>query len=145
MSIGCENTAKALQTHLNSNPIDRTSENLSDCIEPYLATVSDKRLQHLVKDTKLLYRLERTLKKKIWTPVSWELREHGFGELALVGHHSVNGIKRDASEYFKRSTAMRHLYQDTSVDEVSNCYSGRVYLYLGCGRYLKVNVWGSLN
>ncbi|EJC7176034.1 hypothetical protein DC915_RS02100 [Vibrio parahaemolyticus] len=145
MSISCENTAKALQKHLNNIPNHQASEITLDCMEPYLAKVNDDRLQYLVKDTKLLFRLERNLKKKIWDPVCWELREHGFGNLALVGRQSVYGRKRDASEYFKRSTAMRHLYQDTSVDEKSNSYSGRVYLYLGGGRYLKVDVWGDLN
>ena len=91
---------------------------------------------------RLLGKLKRRLKPKIWQGIQWELNAHTCLALEIVSVKQVKGYKRTGHEYFGQSTAIRHVYDHTSMCSLSGSYGGNVYLYLGNKQYLMMFVSG---
>lgn len=91
---------------------------------------------------RILKKLKRTLKPKIWQAVEWETESHGYGHLEIVTQREVSGERRSGYAYFGEATALRHVYDDVTSDPYGDSYGGDIYLYLGKNRYLKIWIWG---
>ncbi|EII3125378.1 hypothetical protein [Vibrio parahaemolyticus] len=94
------------------------------------------------KDCKILRRLKRTLKAKIWQGIDWTIADHRYQDLQIVGVDKVCGEKRAGHDWFGQSTAMRYIYDDTSTDYWGDSYGGQIWLPIGKGRYLQMHIWG---
>ena len=91
---------------------------------------------------RILGRLKRTLKPKIWEPIEWELDSHWCIALEIVTRDRVIGRKESGDSYFCQSTAIRHVYVNVSSCSYSDTYGGDVYIRLGNNRYLRMYVYG---
>lgn len=94
------------------------------------------------RNTRIIKNLKRRLKLKIWQAIEWEMQAHQYGHLEIVSLKDVEGRKTSGNDYFGESTALRHVYDNTSSCSYSDTYGGDVYLYIGEQRYLRMFVWG---
>lgn len=95
------------------------------------------------KTNAILAQLERTLKPKIWQAIKWELSSHRCYHLSIVPLSKTKGEKKTGKEYFRQSTAIRHVFDDVSSDPYSSdCYGGYIYIRLNKNRYLQMFICG---
>ena len=92
------------------------------------------------KDNRLLARLRRTLKPKIWMPIERVLADNFCHSLSIVKLDDVSGQRVNAHDWFGESVAIRHLYDDTSHCSYSDSSGGVVYLPIGKQRYLQMEI-----
>lgn len=90
----------------------------------------------------LLKKLKRTLRAKIYQAIELELDQHQCHDFEIVCRLQVEGQKRRGRDYFGESTAIRHVYDDTSTCSYSGTYGGNVFLRLSNDRYLRIYVTG---
>lgn len=91
---------------------------------------------------RILRKLKRTLKPKIWQAVEYDLNGHSCLALGIVPHSEVKGRKQKGSDWHGQSTAMRHVYSNVSYCSYSDSYGGNVYLRLSKDRYLMMFIHG---
>jgi len=91
---------------------------------------------------RILAKLKRTLKAKIWEPIEWELKSHYCLALGIVTRSDVKGRKESGHDYFGQSSAIRHVYTDVSSCSYSDSYGGNVYIRLSKDRYLEMYING---
>lgn len=91
---------------------------------------------------RLLRRLKRKLKPKIFQAIESEMDYHICHDFEIVRRSQVKGKKRSAHDYFGESAAIRHVYDDTSFNSYTESYAGNVFLRLSNDRYLRIFVSG---
>lgn len=95
------------------------------------------------RDNKIIRRLKRNLKPKIWQCIDWVFSDCiACDFLEIVDVNATKGERVRGSDYFGESVAVRHVYDDTCTDYWGDGFSGSVYLPIGCGRYLRMSVRG---
>ncbi|EKA4077117.1 hypothetical protein OLH55_004327 [Vibrio parahaemolyticus] len=94
------------------------------------------------RDCKLISRLKRTLKPKIWQAIDWAISEHRYQDLKIVGIDEVAGSKERARDWYGESVAVRYIYDDTSTDYWGDGYGGLIWIPIGKARYLQMHIWG---
>lgn len=91
---------------------------------------------------KLLRRLRRKLPPKILRALENEFGAHWCMLIGIVGLSDVKGRRMRGRDFVGASTPIRHVFANISGCSYSETYAGDVYLYIGTGRYLQVQVSG---
>lgn len=94
------------------------------------------------QENKLIKRLERTLKPKLWAVVKQVFDDHIVNYIQIDTFDKVEGKKELARDWFGESVAIRSIYDDTSFCSYSDSYGGPIWLPLGKGRYLHMHISG---
>jgi hypothetical protein len=94
------------------------------------------------KSNRIISKLKRKLKQKIWQPIEWELKSHYCMALGIVKKAEVKGRKESGYDYFCQSTAIRHVYNNVSSCSYSDSYGGNIYIRLSQDRYLMMFIHG---
>ncbi len=96
----------------------------------------------MLKSERLMRCLKYSLKQKILKDVMFELDSHWSCILGIVSICQVKGTKRKGHDYFGMSTAIRHVYDNTSSCSYNDSYDGEVFIYIGKKRYLNIHISG---
>jgi hypothetical protein len=126
-----------ITTHHLSCKVDYMKELELDQVE---TLASEARQQ--ARDTRLLDRLQKTLKQKHLQALNWLLNDHRCESLEILSVGDVKGEKVKGSKWFRESTAIRHIYDDTSTCYWGDSYGGNIFMPIGKKRYLKVFISG---
>lgn len=94
------------------------------------------------RQTKLLSRLKRTLKPKIWDAIERVMQGNFCHLMEIVSLDMVTGDKQRAHEWFGESVGIRCVYDDTTFCSYSDSYGGLVWLPIGKWRYLQMHISG---
>lgn len=95
-----------------------------------------------VRHHRLFRKLKRKLPLKMVHALEKEFSSHQSMLLAIVSKKDVKGKRRSGHDYTGASTPIRHVFVDTSYCTYSESYAGQVFLYIGLGRYLQLQVSG---
>lgn len=106
-----------------------------------LQNIRDERLRSKIEN-KLVTRLRRTLKPKLWAAISMVLRDHAVHGIQIDSFNKVTGNKVKGRDWFGESVAIRHVFDDTSSCSYSDTYGGLLWLPIGMGRYLQIHISG---
>lgn len=95
------------------------------------------------RENKLVERLKRTLKPKLWAVVKMVFDDHTVNYIQIDTFDKVRGTKELARDWFGESVAVRHIYDWTSTCSYScDTYGGIVWIPIGKGRYLHLHISG---
>ncbi|MDW2204291.1 hypothetical protein R7007_21720 [Vibrio sp. 1636] len=94
------------------------------------------------RENKLLARLKRTLKPKVYGFIEFLFEDHRVGSIEIVGFDKVSGSKERARDWFGESVSIRYIWDDTSTDYWGDGYGGFIWVPIGKGRYLQMHIWG---
>ena len=121
-----------------------TPEEIAFCndFEDEMHQFAEQSARDYEKSNKILARLKRALKHKIWQPIEWELKSHYCMAFGVVPWSEVKGRKESGYDYFCQSTAIRHVYVDVSSCSYSDSYGGNIYIRLSKDRYLAMYING---
>ncbi|WP_347361786.1 hypothetical protein [Vibrio vulnificus] len=94
------------------------------------------------RENRLLTRLKRTLKPKIYSFIKLMFEDHQVHSIEIVGLNKVSGSKERARDWYGESVAVRYIYDDTSTDYWGDGYGGYVWIPIGKARYLQMHISG---
>ncbi|POC19549.1 hypothetical protein [Vibrio vulnificus] len=117
-------------------------ERYQEQVEADMKEYAEQERKRVRCDNKLISRLKRTLKPKVWNVIELVLQDHWVGYLSILPLSKVTGRKNNAHDWFGESVAIRHIYDDTSSCSYSDTYGGVIYLPIGKERYLQMHISG---
>lgn len=91
---------------------------------------------------RLLRKLKRKLPLKMIHALEKEFSSHQSMLIAIVSKSDVKGKRCSGHDYTGASTPIRHVFVDASYCTYSESYTGQVFLYIGLGRYLQLQISG---
>ncbi|MEZ8723132.1 hypothetical protein AB6D66_18820 [Vibrio pomeroyi] len=109
---------------------------------PEIEDHAEQERQSAKRDNKLLKRLKRTLKPKVWSVIELVMQDHWVGYLNITSLAEVTGQRNRAHDWFGESVAIRHLYDDATTCSYSETYGGVIFLPIGNARYLQMHISG---
>ncbi len=103
---------------------------------------SEEQALRLRRESKLLARLKKRLKPKIWSVIEMIQQQHLVNQIAIDAFEDVKGTKISALDWFGESVGIRTVYDETSSCSYSGTYGGAIWIPIGAGRYLHMHISG---
>jgi hypothetical protein len=121
----------------------------STCSEQFIWECEEEALKYaemerreLRREKKLIAKLKRTLKPKVWAAIELVRADSTVNYMKLETIDKVRGTKNKAGEWFGESVGVKTVYDDTSFCSYSDSYSGPIWLAIGKGIYLHIHISG---